>query len=85
MRKFLELARMTLMEDIVAIEDIETTFEFSDRGKDKHDAPLSHSTSATQERSSRNPMNSTIPVSTLQIAVLRKLVAIPPPYNYPQP
>ena len=29
MRKFLELARMTLMEDIVAVEDIETTFEAS--------------------------------------------------------
>jgi hypothetical protein len=29
MRKFLKLARMTLMEDIVAVEDIETTFEAS--------------------------------------------------------
>ena len=39
MRKFLELARMTLMEDIVAVEDIETTLRVFDRGKDKHDAP----------------------------------------------
>jgi hypothetical protein len=29
MRKFLELARMTLMEDIVAIEDIDKLYEFS--------------------------------------------------------
>ena len=33
MRKFLEFARMTLMEDIVAIEDIETTFEASTAAK----------------------------------------------------
>ena len=33
MRKFLELARMTLMEDIVAVEDIETTFEASTAAK----------------------------------------------------
>jgi hypothetical protein len=33
MRKFLELARMTLMEDIVAIEDINTTYEFSSAAK----------------------------------------------------
>jgi hypothetical protein len=33
MRKFLELARMTVMEDIVAIEDIETTFEASTTAK----------------------------------------------------
>lgn len=29
MRKFLELARMTLMEDIVAIEDIDKLYKFS--------------------------------------------------------
>jgi hypothetical protein len=39
MRKFLELARMTLMEDIVAIGDIERTFEFSTSAK-KSTTPL---------------------------------------------
>jgi hypothetical protein len=33
MRKFLEFARMTLMEDIVAIEDIGTVYEFSSAAK----------------------------------------------------
>jgi hypothetical protein len=33
MRKFLELARMTVMEDIVAIEDIVATFEASTAAK----------------------------------------------------
>jgi hypothetical protein len=33
MRKFLELARMTLMEDIVAIEEIDTIYEFSSAAK----------------------------------------------------
>ena len=33
MRKFLELARMTLMEDIVVIEDIDKLYQFSSATK----------------------------------------------------
>ena len=47
MRKFLELARMTLMEDIVAVQDISRIYELFDRGKRKHHARHTHPTSAT--------------------------------------
>lgn len=37
MRKFLQLARKSLMEDIVAVEDIDENLRVFERGKDKHD------------------------------------------------
>ena len=52
MRKFKELARMTLMEDIVAIEDIDTIYECSN-------AAMINTTSLTavqpQQRRSARP------------------------------
>ena len=47
MRKFLELARMTLKEDIVAIEDIAIVYEFSTVAEKNTPPPRSHLTSAT--------------------------------------
>jgi hypothetical protein len=55
MRKFLELARMTLMEDIVAIDDSDRIHELSSAAKIASTPAQSHRTLATQERSFRIP------------------------------